>query len=115
MGFPRRPTNYDKPIENKFTDPFIEFFGGVEAREEKRRERRRARNRTFSWWYHHTHPWTGLRTILILIGFGIVLVLLVQWRILGAQLCVDQVGCVFTEGGAVNAAGHDSAPRVLSP
>lgn len=115
MGFPRRPANYDKPIENGFTDPIYEFFGGVDAREKKRRKRREDRNKAMAWWYHHTHPWLGLRTISIIAGFLLVLVLLVQNRLMGAQLCLDQVGCVFTQDGGINAAGHDAAPRVLTP
>ncbi|MCC6831267.1 MAG: hypothetical protein IT200_07970 [Thermoleophilia bacterium] len=115
MGLIRKPANYDEPIKNGLTDPIYEFFGGVDLREKKRRDRREARNKAMSWWYHHTHPWWGLRTVCILAGIALLTIILVQQRVVGAQICLTDVGCVFTQDGALNAAPAESAPRVLEP
>lgn len=115
MGLIRRPARYDEPISNPFTDPVYEFFGGVDLRERKRRERRAARNRWMAWWYHHSHPWLGLRAASIVVAIVLIAVLLVRNHIVGARLCLTDVVCVFTRDGSITAAPAGSAPTVPRP
>lgn len=85
MGLIRKPAKYDEPIKNGFTDPIYEFFGGVDLREKKRRDRREARNKAMSWWYHHTHPWWGLRAVSILAGLALLTTILMQQRVVAPR------------------------------
>ena len=115
MGLFRRSARYDEPIKNGFADFFYELWGGVPLRERKRRERRDRRHAAMRWWYHPDEPHKGLRAVLILIGLLLAGVLVVQQRVVGAQVCLHQVGCVYTEDGGVNASGHAEAPKVVQP
>lgn len=116
MGIFYRDPKYDHPITNPLVDWLYWIWGGGDLVQKKRWKRRWDFNRKYMrWWYDKDHPARGVRAFLIMAALFAIAALAVHGRLVGAQVCLHQAGCVFTQDGGVSAAGHDSAPRVLTP